>query len=768
MRVTGSEARTSRSAVGNVPSSAAGPPASARRPRKRHRLLAQENLDDDPAAARLIHRIAGPCPARPPRRRRRDDLRRLRLRPCTPAGDGVRECSAEVASFDGTPIDVNVAFPPEPAWATDGNYPLIMVFHGWGGSKASFNALRWVDQPRVCRLSMTDRGFGASCGEPLDVLDPACANGHIHLMDTRWEVRDAQEFAGRLANQGLIDPQRIGSTGGSYGGGISMALAALRNRKMLRRRVTRPLDQPDRHPDADRRRRPRDPLDRPRLLARPQRRPPSTTSPRTPTAAPPGVLKQSFVAGLYAARLGSGPLRAAPASTRRRPPHVVRPHERRQALEGDPIVADMIDELTTHHSSYYIDDSIAPAPLLISNGWTDDLFPADEAIRFYNRTRARHPSSPISLFFLDYGHQRGTGRAADVNRLRAQQDAWFDHFVRGDGPPPSSASPLSPRPAPRRPFRRPLPGRRLGQIAPGEVRLTPQRVEDHRPRSRRPRGRPGLRPDRRRRQRLCIPAAADQSGTATYRLDPAPAAGYTLLGSPTITAAIDSTSPTSQIAARLLDVAPDGHPDPRRPRPSTAPASTRSTAAARSSSSTPTAGTSPPATFPSSSSSAPTLPMPGHPTARAPSPSPTSTSGCPSASAPAPAAASSSSPRPSPSPTRAPSPPASAARRSPPPRQIRPRPPRPHPHPSPLPRPQRRLHRIDRRANGFRKGCAATLGSHRPPPRLHRVPEQGKGPPPQAHQGRAQALPQPAPRPREDQPPQRGRPRHRNPHRHPP
>ena len=29
--------------------------------------------------------------------------------------------------------------------------------------------------------------------------------------------------------------------------------------------------------------------------------------------------------------------------------------------------------------------------MLISNGWTDDLFPADEAIRFYNRTRDRVP-----------------------------------------------------------------------------------------------------------------------------------------------------------------------------------------------------------------------------------------------------------------------------------------------------------------------------------------------------------------------------------------
>src|SRR5206468_9644656 len=51
----------------------------------------------------------------------------------------------------------------------------------------------------------------------------------------------------------------------------------------------------------------------------------------------------------------------------------------------------------------------------------------------------------------------------------------------------------------------------------------------------------------------------DQPGTASYRLDPAPADGFTLMGSPTIVADINSPSPTSQVAARLLDVRPDGN-----------------------------------------------------------------------------------------------------------------------------------------------------------------------------------------------------------------
>ncbi len=50
--------------------------------------------------------------------------------------------------------------------------------------------------------------------------------------------------------------------------------------------------------------------------------------------------------------------------------------------------------------------------------------------------------------------------------------------------------------------------------------------------------------------------ATDQAGTATYRGQPVPASGFTLLGSATLVADITSRGATSQIAARLLDVDP--------------------------------------------------------------------------------------------------------------------------------------------------------------------------------------------------------------------
>ena len=81
---------------------------------------------------------------------------------------------------------------------------------------------------------MSDRGWGNSCGaQDAKRLTAECREGYNHLLDTRYEVRDAQLMAGRLVDDGIADPGAIGALGGSYGGGMSMALAALKNRTMM-------------------------------------------------------------------------------------------------------------------------------------------------------------------------------------------------------------------------------------------------------------------------------------------------------------------------------------------------------------------------------------------------------------------------------------------------------------------------------------------------------------------------------------------------------
>ena len=495
----------------------------------------------------------------------------------TGAHAGERYCSGIFTTFDGAPIDVNVGFPPAPASGPDGDFPIVGVFHGWGGSKLGHNNGGWIDAGYAF-FSMSDRGWGNSCGgaDPKRT-QPVCANGYNHLMDTRFEVRDAQEIfealadraaTGATAGEGLINPQKIGATGGSYGGGLSMALAALKDRKMIQagdgtlvpwvsdggkamRIAAAQPDiawtdlayslQPNGHTldyviDAPY-------MQRSRI----------------------GVMKQSFVTGLYAT--GQAASNYAPAGTDPDADLInwFASINAGEPYDQNPLSQDIVDEITTHHSSYYIDDSTAPAPLLISNGWTDDLFPPDEAIRFYNRTRATHPGTPISLMFTDHGHQRGQNKAPDAAFRNNRLHQWFDYYIKGQGStPPQGVQTLTQTcgtasggatgpfddPNTDQPFQAPT----WAALAPGEVRHTDPAAKvvassfsDQAGQAYDPISGGGA----------CATApGADQVGAASYRLGAAPSGGFTLMGSPTVVADINSPGPTSQLAARLVDIDP--------------------------------------------------------------------------------------------------------------------------------------------------------------------------------------------------------------------
>src|SRR3954451_15977485 len=158
---------------------------------------------------------------------------------CAVQPSGQRFCgtaTAQIPSWDGVPLDVSVAFPPAPTdGGNDGPYPVVGIYHGWGGTKL---ALSGADAQRALTrgyavFTMTDRGWGGSCGAAMRADSRCVGKGYIHLMHNALEVRDAQYALGQLTDDGLIDPQRIAATGGSYGGGMAIALGALRNRTQL-------------------------------------------------------------------------------------------------------------------------------------------------------------------------------------------------------------------------------------------------------------------------------------------------------------------------------------------------------------------------------------------------------------------------------------------------------------------------------------------------------------------------------------------------------
>src|SRR3954447_7884490 len=99
---------------------------------------------------------------------------------CTVQASGQRFCgttTAQIPSWDGIALDVSVASPPAPAdGSPDGGYPVISLFHGWGGTKLPLSG---TDVQRALSrgyavFTMTDRGWGGSCGRAL-INDLRCA-----------------------------------------------------------------------------------------------------------------------------------------------------------------------------------------------------------------------------------------------------------------------------------------------------------------------------------------------------------------------------------------------------------------------------------------------------------------------------------------------------------------------------------------------------------------------------------------------------------------
>ena len=492
--------------------------------------------------------------------------------PCAVQGSGVRLCDQTIAgnpggtarstikTFDGVPIDVRVAFPPEPPSGPDGPYPLIMLFHGYGGTKLLLSNMQPFLNAGYATFSMTTRGFGQSCGNAASQsADPSgCAAGHVRLLDTRYEVRDAQELAGLLADEGRTAFQQIGAIGGSYGGGMSMALGALKDRKMLTNGSLTPWLSPNGTPMKISAAAPEIPWTDLAYSLTPNGGTLDYVE-DAPYQGRTGVLKASFENALYATGLAVGFYAAAgadPDADLRNWHQTFINGEPYDDANGDPLPApaDIRDELTTHHSSYYIDHSQAPAPLLISSGWTDDLFPADEAIRFYNRTKAEYPGAAISLFFGSFGHQRGQNKADALAARAAQELAWFNYYVKGQGPVPFQGVTTYTQTCPNAaasggPFTAPT----WAQIAPGEIRIDSAAPKTILPTAGSssiatpfdPITGPGA---------CATTPSADQADTATYRSDPVPTGGFTLLGAATVVADITSAGSDSQIAARLLDV----------------------------------------------------------------------------------------------------------------------------------------------------------------------------------------------------------------------
>lgn len=384
-------------------------------------------------------------------------------------------------SFDGMPMSVDVTIPCD----AGGAVPLVTMTHGWtddktiweetGRSDTVSSEFRrasnhhwnniWFASRGYAVLNYTARGWHDSCGPdtpgaiPRVLPAPQCLDYAywIHMSDQRWEVRDTAWLAAALVESGVADRDRLGLTGGSYGGGSVAMNAVLGDRIVCGGAPVPPALGPDpcdgagvgeTVPWATRdgtplRWRVALPLytwnDVIQVLLPNGRGSDGVLVPDGPHADPIGIPLESYLPALYAAGqpLGNGYFP---------PPGVDDTADitllTARTIAGnpfryeDPVVANGVYQFRTFKSAGGIEPSTT-VPIFWVQGFTDPLFPAFESIQMANRLRAFDPAYPIKLFFGDLGHDYAGERVDEWDAAHELMNAFLDHYLAGAGPAPA-------------------------------------------------------------------------------------------------------------------------------------------------------------------------------------------------------------------------------------------------------------------------------------------------------------------------------------------
>lgn len=289
--------------------------------------------------------------------------------------------------------------------ATTGPAPAVLVAHGFGGSKQSVaaEARTWAERGYVA-LAWSARGFGASTGQ-------------IALNSPDHEVADAAALVDWLAARPEVrqdapgDP-RVGATGASYGGALSLLLAGY-----------------DRRVDAT------IPVitwnDLGQALFPDRAGAPPAATPAASAAEPDGVFKRAWAALFFGSgsRPAPGQEQDAPQVCGRFLPEICAGYVAAVTSGREP--AELADVLTRASPA-----SVAgriTAPTLLVQGERDTLFGLDQADATARQIAAGGGTVAVSWFAG--GHDGGGPDRRTTERMQA----WFDHHLAGTAPDPGTA-----------------------------------------------------------------------------------------------------------------------------------------------------------------------------------------------------------------------------------------------------------------------------------------------------------------------------------------
>lgn len=403
--------------------------------------------------------------------------------PPVPSPNGDRICTAQVPSFDGTSLDVDVT---QPAQGTGSSHPLIVLLHGFGNDKHEWESTsdegdgadkrewnsHWFARHGYYVLTYTARGFRTS--PPSESYQPPTpsgtsadpAKGRIHLKSRETEIRDTQWVAALAAKSFPdIDPSKVAVSGGSYGGGESWTQAS-------QSRWTFPHDTdatlpildlqvavpkypwtdlgyslaPNGHPGTGQR--PAGYCDVDQSLAEDPCYSSAQGDPEDDSGAgnPIGVDKLSYTNIFYSYGSGASggqgfqledtcdtPQAASVDAWYQRIVVAGEPYS-----DSDPTMQQIRHGLTECRGSYYQDEgwkAQASGPRRVAifsiQGWTDDLFGPVESFRQFKYLKKLNPRWPVSVALADVGHPRAKNNPATWHFLNQQAWQWLQSHIGG-------------------------------------------------------------------------------------------------------------------------------------------------------------------------------------------------------------------------------------------------------------------------------------------------------------------------------------------------
>jgi ABC-2 type transport system ATP-binding protein len=323
---------------------------------------------------------------------------------------------------DGTLLETTVRLPPGA-----GPHPLVVAMHGWGGSRAS---MARYDAPLVSHgfavLRYSARGFGGSWGQ-------------TNLADVSVEGEDLRSVIGHAVDEPRlrVDAGRVAVFGASYGGAHAWLGAVLAAE-----------DPPPRSPAG-------------RVIGIRTVVPVAAWSDLLDALVPNGrSLGAHEVAGAqklsYTQALFFGGLRVrSDRPYPNYPPYLFRWNAEMSGNElpyrATPVGTELVDALQGYRSVYWqkrlwsrvraLRGTGGQLPILLVQRWTDDLFPAREALRMVDELRAQDPEYPVALYLGDLGHPRAANDADEIAYVLDEVLAWLDHHLRDPAAPDAPPEP---------------------------------------------------------------------------------------------------------------------------------------------------------------------------------------------------------------------------------------------------------------------------------------------------------------------------------------